>query len=350
MSRSILAVGLVGAMLTAAACGSDDNGSSSSAGGGSSTTSTQAAGKKIKVGVVTDIGGLNDRGFNQLANDGLQRAEKELGVQGRVISSSKNSDYIPNLGTFGQQGYDLIIGNGFLMGDAVAASATKFPKSSFAIIDFSQAAMKGKPTNAQGLVFKEQEGGYLVGYAAGLYAKDKNAKAVSVIGGQKVPAVDHYIAGYQAGAKAADPKIKLLNAYSQEWVDQAKCKTLALNQIADGAGIVFQVAGGCGLGVLDAAKQRGVWGIGVAADQSYLGPQVLTSAMKRVDTSVYATVQQVLAGKFRGGTNAVFSLKNQGVGLGKVSPKVPKADVHKLQQVAKQIAGGQIANIPTQVK
>ena len=115
--------------------------------------------------------------------------------------------------------------------------------------------------------------------------------------------------------------MKLLNAYSQDWVDQAKCKTAALNQIAAGANIVFQVAGGCGLGVLDAAKERNVWGIGVDADQSYLGPQVLTSAMKRVDTSVYSTIQQVLAHKFAGGTNAVFSLKNNGVGLGKISPQ-----------------------------
>ena len=112
---------------------------------------------------------------------------------------------------------------------------------------------------------------------------------------------------------------------------------------------MFQVAGGCGLGALDAAKEKGVWGIGVDADQSYLGPQVLTSAMKRVDTSVYSTIQQVLAGKFAGGTNAVFSLKNNGVGLGKISPKVPKADVAKVRQIAKDIATGKIANIPTSV-
>jgi basic membrane protein A and related proteins len=143
--------------------------------------------------------------------------------------------------------------------------------------------------------------------------------------------------------------VKLLNGYSQEWVDQAKCKTIAQNQIDAGANIVFQVAGGCGLGVLDAAKQNKVWGIGVDADQSYLGAQVLTSAEKGVDTSVYSTVQQVLAGKFKGGTNAVFSLSNNGVRLGKISSKVPNADVRKVQHVAKQIADGKIKNIPTTV-
>jgi basic membrane protein A len=109
------------------------------------------------------------------------------------------------------------------------------------------------------------------------------------------------------------------------------------------------VAGACGLGALDAAKQKGVWGIGVDADQSYLGPQVLTSAMKRVDTSVFSTIQQVLNGKFAGGTNAVFSLRNNGVGLGKISSKVPAADVKLVRQVAKDIASGKIRNIPTAV-
>jgi basic membrane protein A len=327
--------------LAVAACGSD-NSSSSSAGGGSGTTSTQAAAKKkIKVGLVTDIGGLNDRGFNQLANDGLERAKKELGVDGRVISSSKNSDYIPNLGTFGQQGYDLIIGNGFLMGDAVASSAKRFPKSKFAIIDFSQSAMKGKPTNAQGLVFKEQEGGYLVGYLAGLYAKDNGAKAVSVIGGQKLPAVDHYIAGYQAGAKAANPDVKVLSGYSQDFVDQAKCKELALNQIQQGSKVVFAAAGQCGLGALDAAKQSKVQAIGVDNDQSFLGPHIITSATKKVDVAVYEAIKAAQAGTFKGGTDQTFDINNGGVGVGKFSAAGQKY-ASKIAEVQKKIASGEI--------
>ena len=341
MSRSILAIGLASLMMVAAACGSDDSSSSSSSGGGGSTTSTAPAGKKIKVGVVTDIGGLNDRGFNQLANDGLERAKKELGVDGRVISSSKNSDYVPNLGTFGQQGYDLIIGNGFLMGDAVAASAKRFPKSKFAIIDFSQAAMKGKPTNAQGLVFKEQEGGYLVGYAAGLYAKDNKADTVSVIGGQKVPAVDHYIAGYQAGATAANPSIKVLSGYSQDFVHQAKCKELALNQIQQGSAVVFAAAGQCGLGAIDAAKQSKVQAIGVDNDQSFLGPQVMTSATKKVDVAVYDAIKAAQDGTFKGGTDQTFDVKNGGIGVGKFSA-VGEKYAAQVEAVQKKIAAGEI--------
>jgi basic membrane protein A and related proteins len=341
MSRSILAIGLAGLVLTAAACGSDDSSSDSAAGGGSTTSTQAATGKKIKVGLVTDIGGLNDRGFNQLANDGLERAKKELGVDGRVISSSKNSDYIPNLGTFGQQGYDLIIGNGFLMGDAVASSAKRFPKSKFAIIDFSQSAMKGKPTNAQGLVFKEQEGGYLVGYLAGLYAKDNGAKAVSVIGGQKLPAVDHYIAGYQAGAKASNPGIKVLSGYSQDFVDQAKCKELALNQIQQGSEVVFAAAGQCGLGALDAAKQSKVQAIGVDKDQSFLGPHIITSATKKVDVAVYEAIKAAQAGTFKGGTDETFDINNGGVGVGKFSEAGQKY-ASQIAAVQKKIASGEI--------
>src|SRR6201999_1091602 len=144
-----------------------------------------------------------------------------------------------------------------------------------------------------GLVFKEQEAGYLAGYMAGLWAKDNKATTIGSVGGQKIPPVDHYSAGYQAGAKAANPGIKTLNAYSQDFVDQAKCKELALNQIQQGAKVVFQVAGQCGLGVIDAAKEKGVQAIGVDADQGYLGPQVMTSAEKHVDQAVIAAIKGV---------------------------------------------------------
>src|SRR5436190_1087324 len=158
--------------------------------------------------------------------------------------------------------------------DAMETVSPKCPSTKSAIIDYSAAALKHKPKSVTGLLFKEQEAGYLAGYMAGLYMKDKGGGTISSVGGQKIPPVDHYIAGYQAGAKAADPSVKTLNAYSQDFVDQAKCKELALNQIAQSSKVVFQVAGACGLGALDAAKEKSVQGIGVDADQSYIGPQV----------------------------------------------------------------------------
>ncbi|MDX6425341.1 MAG: basic rane protein, partial [Gaiellaceae bacterium] len=330
----------------AAAVAAGVGASSSSA---KSTTGAAAQGKAFVV-LVTDVNQLNDHGFNQLAYQGLKRAEAKLGITGSVYQSPSAAQYIPNLATAARKGADLVISVGFDQASAVAKVAAQFPKTHFAIIDVDQSSLAGKPKNVEGLIFKEQEVGYLAGYLAGLLEKQKGGTAtIGSVGGQKQPPVDRYIAGYRAGAKKADPSIKLLNTYSQDWVDQAKCKQAALDQISAGASIVFQVAGACGLGALDAAKEKGVWGIGVDADQSYLGAQVLTSAMKRVDTSVFSTIQQVLAGKFAGGTNAVFSLRNNGVGLGKISPKVPAGDVKLVRQIAREIASGKIRNIPTAV-
>ena len=336
---------IVAAVLVAGCGGS----SSSSKSGSGSTTSTSASAKAIKVGLVTDIAQLNDRGFNALAYAGLKRAQSTLGVNGRVFQSVSAADYIPNLSKFAQSGYDLTVGVGFTETDAMDTVATKFPNSHFGIVDVSLADMKHHPKNVVGLLFKEQQVGYLAGYLAGLEAKRMGKNLVSSVGGQKQPPVDRFIAGYQAGAKAADPGIKTLNAYSQDFADQAKCKEIALNQIAQGSVVVFQVAGGCGLGALDAAKEKGVWGIGVDADQSFLGPHILTSATKRVDTAVYDTIKQVQDGSFKGG-DVVFDLQKNGVGLGKISPKVPAAEVKKIDQIRADIVSGKIANIPTTVK
>jgi basic membrane protein A len=345
--RAIAAIGITGLLVAAAGCGSSDNKSSSSS-GGADTSAAAPAKKSIKVGLVTDIGGLNDRSFNTLANKGLEQSKAELGVMGRVLTSKSNADYVPNLSTLAQQKYDLVVGVGFLMADAVDTVAKKFPNTKFAIIDVDATGLKGKPQNIEGLLFKEQESGYLAGTLAGLYAKDNNITTVSSVGGQKIPPVDHYIAGYEAGAKAANPSIKVLHAYSQDFVDQAKCKELALSQIGRGSGVVFQVAGQCGLGALDAAKEKSKQGIGVDADQSYLGPYILTSAIKKVDTSVFDTVKQVQDNKYTGGTNTVFDVKNEGAGIGKVSATGAKYQP-QLDAVKAKLASGSIT-VPDTVK
>ena len=339
MSRSILAIGLTSLMLVVAACGDDED--EPAAGGGGGATTEQSAGKAIKVGLVTDIGGLNDRGFNQLANEGLPRAKEELGVDVRVITSDQNSDYVPNLSTLAQQKFDLIIANGFLMGEATATVAKRFPDAKLAIIDFPQAAMEGKPTNVQGLLFRENEAGYLVGYVAGLYGKDNDVNTVSSVGGQKVPAVDNFIAGYEGGAKAADPQIKTLSGYSQDFVDQAKCTELALDQISRGSGVVFAVAGQCGLGAIDAAKERDVKAIGVDADQSYLGSHVITSAVKRVEVAVFDAAKAMQDDTFEGGTDRVFDLKSDGVGYGKLSSDVAEYEPD-IKSAQEKIAAGEL--------
>ena len=273
----------------------------------------------------------------------------------RVLTSKSNADYVPNLSSLARQNYDLVIGVGFLMADAMDTVASKFPNVDFAIIDVDATGLKHKPKNVRGLLFSEQEAGYLVGYATGLWLKLHPANGQMIggsVGGQKIPPVDRYIAGYRYGITKANPDATSVNGYSQDFVDQAKCKELALNEIANGAGVIFQVAGGCGLGALDAAKEKHVMGIGVDADQGYLGPHILTSAQKKVDVAVYDTIAaRAKAGSaFRGGYNAVFSAKNNGVGYGKWSPQVPSSI---RTAVAKQLAllkAGQVKGIPQTVQ
>ena len=195
----------------------------------------------------------------------------------------------------------------------------------------------------RGLLFHEEQVGYLAGYLAGLEAKRlPGPDVVSSVAGEKQPPVDRFIAGYQAGAKKADPAIKASNAYSQDFTDQAKCKALALNQIAAGSVAVFQVAGGCGLGALQAAKEQGVWGIGVDADQSFLGsahPDQRDEAGRPRRVPGDQGVGQ--DGTFKGG-DAVYGLKEGGVGLGKISPKVPKSELAAVDRVRAQIVAGTI--------
>jgi len=317
--------------------------------GDQASARTQALGACL----VTDIGGLNDKSFNHLAYVGLQTSQKKLGVQGRVIQSKSPADYIPNLSTCVRQGAKVTIGVGFLMTDAMDAVASKFPSSKFAIVDVNVASLKHKPKNVQGLLFKEQEAGYLVGYAAGLWTKlhpIDGQQVVGSVGGIKIPPVDRYIAGYQFGAKKADPGIKLLNDYSQDFVSQAKCKEKALNMIANAAGVVFQVAGQCGLGVLDAAKEKKVLGIGVDADQGYLGPHVMTSALKRVDVAVASAITAANRGGLKTGIDAIFDAKKGGVGVGKWSGKVPVSIRNAVAAQQRLLAQGKIKGIPQTVK
>ena len=339
MTLRLKLIGLVLAAVLvagAAACGGSDD-------EGAGTTADDA----LKVGLLTDQGQLNDRGFNELAYRGLQEAQRELGIEGRVIQAVSAADYIPNMTALIRQDFDLIIGVGFAHGDAVTKVARRFPERKFVIIDVDQTTLEGKPENVVGLLFREEQVGYLAGYAAALAEKRRpGADVVSSVGGMKEPPVDRFIAGYQAGAKAALPGVTVLNDYSQDWEDVAKCKELALNHIARGAGVVFQVAGGCGLGALEAAKEKRVWGIGVDADQFFLGPHILTSALKRVDEAVFATIKSVQDETWQGGRNLTFGLGQDGVALGTFSPSVPQADRAALRSVSQKVARGGVT-IPT---
>ncbi|HKW07862.1 MAG TPA: BMP family ABC transporter substrate-binding protein [Candidatus Dormibacteraeota bacterium] len=293
------------ALMLAVACGG-------SSGGGSTRT--------IKVGLVTDTGGLNDKSFNHLAYVGLQSAISKLGIKGDVIESKSGDEYVPNLTNFAQKGYDLVIGNGFLMQPAVGTVAAQFPNIHFAIVDGAGTDANFndlKQTNVMDLFFKEQESGALVGAIAGLLEKGgkapKNTHVISAVGGVKIPPVDHYLAGYQWAAKMYDPSIKVLIGYSNDFNATDKCKAVANSQIGQGSEFVFQVAGGCGVGALQAAGQAHVYSFGVDADQKDADQSVIASALKKVDVAVYDAIKSVVDGKFQGGATR-FSLANDATG------------------------------------
>ncbi len=306
-----------------AACGSSSSSNSSSStsssgGAAASSTSTSASSSSgFKVGLVTDIGGLNDHGFNHLSYEGLLQAESQLGVKGTVLQSTSGADYVPNLTRLAQSGNKLVIAVGFLMANAVQQVAKQYPSVKFAIVDNPGGTAPDTAPNIEGIDFAEQEAGYPAGYLTGLYLKAHGYTTASTVGGQSIPPVDLYIAGFQAGVKASDPSAKLLNVYSQNFTDESSCKSLALNQISAGSKVVFQVAGACGLGVISAGVQTHTQVIGVDADQAYLSPTlVLTSAEKRVNTGVFTAIKDLQGGKFS--SNLQEDITNGGVGIGKI--------------------------------
>jgi basic membrane protein A len=330
-------LGAVALATVIAGCSRDDDG-----GPGGREPGATAAPTETRVALVTDDGGLED-GFNSLANQGLERAAQELRVETRVLESKSDADYIPNLSRLGDEGYDLVIAVGSLLGAATETAAKEYPETSFAIVDF---AYESPPSNLQGLVFKEQEVGYLVGYLAGLKTE---TNVVSTVGGHKIPTVDRFIAGFRAGAKAANPQVTTLTGYSLDLVDRAKCKDIALDQIAKKSDIVFQVAGDCGLGALDAAAEEGVLGIGVDADQARIGDHILTSALKKADEAVYQTIERAANRAFEGGGVTVFGLAEDGVGLGAFNGDVTDQDKQQLGEVERRIVDGKV-KIPETVK
>jgi basic membrane protein A len=311
--------------------------------------------QKFVAGVVSDVGRFNDKGFNQLSLKGCKSGARKAGGTCRALESRSTGDYVPNFARLQRDGAAISIATGFLLAEGTATVAKRFPSGKFAIVDYSVKAApfanaKGKPLfkNVVGLTFATNENSYMIGCLAAQMARRDGSNIISAVGGIKIPTVDIFIAAYRAGARRCVPGTQTLIDYSQDFVDQAKCKELALNQIERGSKVVFQVAGGCGLGALDAAKEQSVWGVGVDLDQSFLGPHILTSAVKRVDTSVESAILSVKNKTYKGGTDAVFNLKNGGVAIGKISPRVPKAFVARMNALKPLILSGKIKP-PTKV-
>lgn len=295
-----------------------------------------------RVGLVLEIGYLDDP-FQHIAYAGLQRAVRELGVEGKVAVAPPNGDFRSPFVYLAHQHYDLIIGVGFLETAALDEVARKFPHQKFAILDASVTDLTHEPRNVLGTHFRTEEGSYLAGYLAALLARAKpGPQVLGTVGGVPIPPVQEYIAGFRAGAVAANPSVRLLNGYSNDFQNQAKCRAVALQEIGKGAQTIFQVADECGLGALAAARAHGRWGVGVDVDESYLGSRILTSVVKRLDVAVYDITKSYLDGRFHGGSDAVFGLADGGVGLGRISPKVPAGLLHRLDAIRAAIVSGRI--------
>jgi basic membrane protein A len=309
------------------------------------SSGTAAPQATFKAGLVSDVGRFNDKGFNENQLTGMKRVAKELKIQYRAVESRSAADYLPNMASLARAGYNIVISAGFLLSDATEDVADQFPNTKFAITDFPVQAFKRKHSNVEGLTYATNQNSYLIGCLAAHVAASQGKKNISVVGGQSIPPVVIFAAGYKAGAQRCVKGTTVQIQYSETFTDPGACKNIAENQIAAGSQVVFSVAGPCGLGALDAAKQRGRWGVGVDVDQSYLGPHILTSAVKRVDTGIVLAVKGAKSGKgYKGGGNLVFNLKNGGVGLGKISKRahLKKAWLAQIALLKKQIISGKL--------
>lgn len=308
--------------------------------GSAKAPAAQKAG--YKAALVSDVAGFNDNGFNKNQLKGLNRAKSKLGVRAFPIVSHSSSDYQPNYNQAVHDGSQLIIAAGFLLGPTVKQYATQYPNIKFAITDDPVSDIGGFK-NEEGITYATQEGGCLVGVLAAKMAQKMGHKVIGVAGGLKIPPVDSYIAGYKYCAAKAVKGTKTVVQYSGDFEDQTKCSAIAQNEIqGQKAQVIFQVAGLCGDGALKEASKLHKWGIGVDADEFSVANRILTSALKKTDVGVYDTIAGAAKGKFKGGQDLLFNLKNNGVGVGKISHKVPKSWIKLMNSYKTQIIKGKL--------
>lgn len=293
--------------------------------------------------LVLDVGGPDDRSFNQSAINGLKCAQEKLHLSPdslKWVESHSPSDYQSNLTNMAREGYKVVFAVGYAMEDALKQVAPQFPQTKFAIIDDPGPNLP----NCAGLVFKEQEGSFLVGFLAASMSKTKK---IGFVGGQQIPLIEKFEAGYRAGAETADPSVKVSATYTGDWNDVLKGRSQAEQQFAAGDDIIYHAAGKAGLGVIEAAKARGpgYFAIGVDQDQDYLAPgRVLTSMVKHVDRAVCDTIQKVVANRFTPGEH-VYGLKEDGISLSPMQytkQLVPQSVLKKLEVIKQWIIEGKI--------
>ncbi len=300
-----------------------------------------AAKTGFKAAMVTDLGGLatspDTKGFSDLCWEALEKAKKDLGIEITLFESKELADLEPNLRKMADEGYNIIVGVGYLFTDAIAAVAPDYPDTYFAIVD----SVVDSP-NVMSLVFSEEQGSFLVGaLAAGM----SQTGTIGFVGGMESALIEKFEAGYIAGARAINPDIKVLSGYTGNFTDVASGKELTLTQNGQGADVVYAAAGSCGLGTIEAAKEKGFWAIGVDTNQDAVAPgSVLTSMLKRVEVAVYDAIKMAYDGTFAGGVK-VYDLSVDGVGYSDMAyskDQVPAELLAKVEEFSAKIKSGEI--------
>lgn len=315
-----------------------------------------ATGSSVRAAIVLQTGGVDDHAFNAAVVSGLHQAQKELALNdsdAKYIESRDASDYKTNLTNFASQNFDIIFAAGYALQSALGEVAPQFPNSHFAIVDApAPTDAAGKPmSNCLGLLFREEEGSFLVGYLAASVSKTKK---IGFVGGMHIPVSEKVEAGYKAGARTADPNVAVTSTFTGDWNDESKGRSQAEQQFGSGVDIIYQGAGKSGLGVIEATKEKGTgfYVIGTDQNQDDLAPgRVLTTMIKHTDFAVFDTIRRVKAGKFAGGTN-VYGIKEGGIGLSDMKftrQNVPPAVLDKLDKLKQQIVDGKL-HPPTTLK
>lgn len=299
------------------------------------------SGGKLRVGIVFDIGGKDDKSFNAAAWEGVKRSKEELGIFLRDVEPGDPTSIEPSMRAFAERGYDLIVGVGFAQAPIMNDVAHDYPNLKFAIID----GVIDLP-NVASLIFKEHEGSFLVGMIA---ARASKTGKVGFVGGMDIPLIHKFETGYAEGARYANPKVQVFENYvgvtDAAWNNPGKGKELAKAQIERGADVVFQAAGNSGLGVFDAAEDMHKLAIGVDSNQNWVKPGfILTSMIKRVDVAVFNTVKDIVEGRFKGGIHE-FGLDNDGIGYALDSYNqelIPQPVLDEVERAKKEIIAGRI--------
>ena len=293
-------------------------------------------GTGFKIGMVTDVGGVNDGSFNQSAWEGLQRAAENFGCEVKYIESKGDADFVPNIESFLDEDYDLIICTGYVMADAVRDAAELNPDQKFAIVDD---ASNADLDNVTCMMFEQEQASYLVGLAAG-YTTESNV--VGFVVGQANETMNSFGYGYLAGVLDANPDATILQYNANSFGDASAGKTAVNTMVTKGADVVFHAAGGTGLGVIDGCKENGIWAIGVDSDQSPLAPEtILTSALKRVDNACYDATKKAILGTLEGGV-ATYDLAAGGVDIAPTTDNLSKDVLEKIEDAKKDIIAGDL--------